>query len=305
MGVAAAGDAPPPDAAPVGLSPAGAPSSGSSAGDSSPGGSPGAGRPVGHVPWWREALTPPALAFQFLTAVPLPLAVPAQSHHLGRALALFPLVGAALGLALAGLDRMLRLALPISVATVLLLLAITLLTGGLHLDGLMDTCDGLFGGRTAERRLEIMRDSRVGSFGVLGGALQLLLKYVTLVALPAEMRGPSLVGALLAARWAMAGAIWGFPYARPRGLGASFKAGVSLPGVAGATILALAGMWLALGWLGLALLVLAAGVTLAAGLFITRRLGGLTGDGYGAIGEIVESALLIALVALLGKGPRG
>jgi adenosylcobinamide-GDP ribazoletransferase len=246
-------------------------------------------------------VAPPVLAVQLLTAVPLPVAVPAEARHLGRALALFPLVGLVLGLGLAALDRLLLAAFPLGLATVLLLVAATLLTGGLHLDGLMDACDGLFGGRTAERRLEIMRDSRVGSYGVLGGVLQLLLKLAALAALPVDARGAALVTSLVAGRWAMAGVAGLFPPARREGLGAAFKEGASLSLVAVATGLALLVAWLALGAAGLALLGLAAVVALLAGRSMTAKLGGLTGDCYGAVDEVVEATVLIALVAWLRR----
>ncbi|MGH2355740.1 MAG: adenosylcobinamide-GDP ribazoletransferase [Chloroflexota bacterium] len=245
------------------------------------------------------------LAAQFLTAVPLPLAVPAEARHLGRSLAFFPLVGVVLGLALAGLDAALRLLLPVSVVSAVVLLAVTLVTGALHLDGLMDACDGIFGGRSPERRLEIMRDSRVGSYGVVAGVLQLLLKYTALTALPAEARGPALVTTLAAGRWAMAGVTWAFPYARPEGLGAAFKAGVTWRIVAVATVFATGAATLALGLFGLALLGMAAALAWLAGRYLTAKLGGLTGDCYGAINEIVESAALLAVLIWLEWGTRG
>jgi adenosylcobinamide-GDP ribazoletransferase len=252
--------------------------------------------------WWQVAFAPPVLALQFLTAVPIPIGVPAGPRQLGRALGLFPLVGAMLGLALGGLDALLRLGLPSALASALVLIGAVLLTGGLHLDGLMDACDGLFGGRTVERRLEIMRDSRVGAFGVLGGVLQLLLKYAALESLPGALRGPALVASLAAGRWAMVAAIWGFPYARPQGLGAVFKAGVGLSGVAVATLLALVATALPFGPAGLQLgpllLGVAAVLTGLAGRWMAARLGGLTGDTYGAIDELVEATSLVAIVAL-------
>jgi adenosylcobinamide-GDP ribazoletransferase len=280
--------------------------------------------------WWREALAPPVLACQFLTAVPLPLSVPAGPRHLGRALALFPLVGAVLGLVLGGLDALLRVVFPLSVASALVLVAGTLLTGGLHLDGLMDTCDGLFGGGTPERRLEIMRDSRVGSYGALGGALQLLVKYAVLGALgagalgvagapvpfgaplgapfgvPFGARGGALVTSLVAGRLAMVAAIWLFPYARPSGLGAAFKAGLRLPAVAIAAGVALAVAWVALGWAGPILVLVATALALLAARWIAGLLGGgLTGDAYGATNELAESAVLLGLLAWLGRGAGG
>ena len=246
----------------------------------------------------HTVLAPPVLAIQFLTAVPLPVAVPAGPKELGRSLVFFPVVGALLGLALAALDGLLLNVLPAALTTALVLLAGTLLTGGLHLDGLMDTCDGVFGGRTRERRLEIMRDSRVGSYGVLAGVLQLLLKYAALVSLPAELRGAALVAALTCGRWAMVGVMWGFPYARAEGLGRAFKDGIQLWHVALAAVLAGALSWMALGVWGLGLFGPTAVLSAAGGWWLVRCLGGLTGDCYGALNELAESAVLVALVGM-------
>jgi|SRR5581483_4448593 len=252
--------------------------------------------------WWREWLAPPVLALQLLTAVPVPLAVPATPRHLGRAMACFPLAGAALGLALAAFDWLMRQAFPVPVATALVLGAAALLTGGLHLDGLMDACDGLFGGRTPERRLEIMRDSRVGSFGVIGGVLALLIRYAALAALPPALRPPALVLQPVAGRWVMAAAIWLFPYARPSGLGAAFKEGARWPAVALATLAAAGMAWLAFGPPGPVALVPPAAAGGLAARFMMARLGGLTGDCYGALNELAE--IVVLLVLLLWLVPR-
>ena len=249
-----------------------------------------------------EWIAPPVLALQFLTAVPVPLTVPAAPMHLGRSLAFFPVVGVLLGLALAALDRALLLVLPVPVATALLLTAATALTGALHLDGLMDTCDGVFGGRTPERRLEIMRDSRVGSYGALAGTLQLLLKYAALVSLPIEWRWIGLVLALTCGRWTMAAATWVFPYARAEGLGTAFKAGVTRPAIGAAAVLALAIAWVASHGLGVGLLVGATSVAWLVARYLCGKLGGLTGDCYGALNEVVESTVLVGLVAMLALG---
>jgi adenosylcobinamide-GDP ribazoletransferase len=259
----------------------------------------------------RELLAPPVLALQFLTAVPLPVSVPAGPRELGRSLIFFPLVGTLLGLALTVMDALLLRVLPVAVSTALLLIVGTLLTGGLHLDGLMDTCDGVFGGQTRERRLEIMRDSRVGSYGVLAGALQLLLKFAALVSLPGGWRWIGLVLALTCGRWAMVVVVWAFPYARSEGLGRTFKDGTRAGHVALATLLAAAVMAAltrmpypalepALVALGPAALVTAGLIAWATGAFLAPRLGGLTGDAYGAVNEVVEAAVLVGLLAWLG-----
>lgn len=237
------------------------------------------------------------LALRFLTALPLP-AAEVKPLQMGRAAAFFPLVGALVGAAVAGVDAGLRLAFPASVASAGALVALVLLTGGLHLDGLMDSCDGLFGRRDPARRLEIMRDSRAGSFGVLGAVCVLLLKFVALLELPAPWLLGGIVAATSVARGAMVLAIWGFPYARVDGLGRAFKDGIGVPQVAAATVTAAV---LALGllqWRGVVVLVLAALATLLSGLFICTRIPGLTGDTYGAINEVVEVLVLLALVSL-------
>ena len=118
-------------------------------------------------------------ALGFLTALPVPRRV-ADATALARALIFFPLVGLLVGALLLALDLLLAPLLPNSVRATILLGAGIGLTRALHLDGLIDCCDGLFGGFTPERRLEIMRDSRVGAFGVLGAIVVLLLRFTGL-----------------------------------------------------------------------------------------------------------------------------
>src|SRR5258708_1581233 len=143
------------------------------------------------APWWAPA----ALGWSFLTVLPAP-DVAATPPALTWAVALFPAIGAVLGALLGGLGLVLERALPTGPVAVLLLAANALVTGGLHLDGLMDTADGVFGGRTVERRLEIMRDSRIGAFGALAGGLALLGQYACLRPLTGTPRGIALVVAL-------------------------------------------------------------------------------------------------------------
>jgi cobalamin synthase len=108
-----------------------------------------------------------ALAWRLLTVIPLPFPAEDFTRPAGPAAAYFPLVGLVLGLVLAGADWLLALALPQGVAATLLLVVWVGLTGMLHLDGFMDACDGLLPPRDPDRRLEIMKDSRVGAFGVV------------------------------------------------------------------------------------------------------------------------------------------
>jgi adenosylcobinamide-GDP ribazoletransferase len=239
------------------------------------------------------------VALQFLTRLPLPAGLPIAGPALGRALGWFPLVGALLAGVLAAADWALSHALPRGVVDVLLLALLALLTGGLHLDGFMDTCDGLFSLRSPEERLAIFRDSRVGSFGVVGLTALLLLQWAALGALPAERRAACLIVALTAARWAMVYAIVAFPYGRPAGLGRMFKDHAGPHAFVAATALAALVAAGLLGSVGLAALVLAAGATWLFARYCLGRLPGLTGDTYGALNELVQTLLLVGLPPLL------
>ena len=241
------------------------------------------------------------LALRFLTALPLP---PREvtPGELGRSMAYYPLVGALLGLTLAGTDSLLQYVFPSSVTSAILLVVLILLTGGLHLDGLMDSCDGLFGRRDPARRLEIMRDSRVGSFGVLGAVGLLIVMYTALSALAAPWRTGALVLMPVMGRWAMVLALWGFPYARAEGLGRSFKEEVGWREVLAATVLAAAVAALSLGVVGIGILFITGTGAWLLGSFIFTRIPGLTGDSYGAINGVVEVVSLLTVVAVARAG---
>jgi adenosylcobinamide-GDP ribazoletransferase len=247
------------------------------------------------------------LAVQFLTVLPvrLPRVTDREAPRMAAALPWFPLVGALIGMAQAGLDVLLRPVLTVGARNVILIAFAALVTGMLHLDGFIDCCDALLGTRTAERRLAILRDSRVGAYGVVGGGLILLARYAALGALDGDLRLAALALSPLLGRWAMVFAVTRFRYAREAGAGARFRGGRMRAATAWALILAL-GVVLALlrGWpvaarfvfAGLAWL-LALNVALLWSSWATKRLGGLTGDTYGAANELVEvSVLLLAPV---------
>jgi adenosylcobinamide-GDP ribazoletransferase len=233
-------------------------------------------------------------AFQFLTTFPAVIRRMFTAQELGRAVGFFPVVGLALGGVFYGLVSGLRLVFPLQVVAVFILAAWLLLTRALHFDGFLDTCDGLFGGFTPERRLEIMRDSRVGAFGVAGGGLLLLAKYAAIVSLP------QLSGLLLApvfGRWVLSIAIFAYPYAREKGLGRDMKDNVRWPEVILSTALTVLPAWLFAGWAGLLAFALAGAVLWLGASFILRRIPGLTGDSYGALCELAELAVLLLFTA--------
>jgi adenosylcobinamide-GDP ribazoletransferase len=232
----------------------------------------------------------------FLTVVPVrAIRIPPDASF-GRAVSYFPLVGALLGAFVAGVDSVCGQVLPRPVVTVLDLALVGVLTGGLHLDGLIDACDGLLGGHDRERRLEIMRDSRAGSFGVICAALVLLLDFAALGGMYGRQRAAALIVAPTLGRWAMAVAVWAFPYARSAGRGTVFKLGLRPYHILQA------GCWTALiaSVVGYSLFwPVCLGILLATGLgrWAAARLGGLTGDVYGAICELTTAAAFVLCAA--------
>ncbi|GAB4542564.1 MAG: adenosylcobinamide-GDP ribazoletransferase [Anaerolineae bacterium] len=242
------------------------------------------------------------IAWQLLTSIPLGRR-DLNMQAPGRSMLWFPLVGLIIGAGLAGLDLVLTAVLPDLPATALLLAAWVASTGGLHLDGFIDCCDGLLGARSAGQRLAIMKDSRVGAFGLIGAICLLLVKFSALAALAPGARSGWLLVLPTLSRWTMVWAAWRYPLARPDGLAAWFRQGLSWPQVvvAGGTALLVA---LLLG--GLAGLATFAAVWLSVILFVLwvqRRIPGLTGDVYGAVNELAEVlGLLMAVVLRQGMG---
>ena len=245
-------------------------------------------------------------ALSFLTTIPRPFRGEAGADEIGRSLIWFPVVGLVIGLILAGLNWLLGLFLPAAVVYGLLLVALVIITGGLHLDGFADTCDGIAGHKTVEERLRIMRDSRVGAFGVIGVFLLLLIKYVSLDSIPGNLMTTALVLMPVVSRWAMVYAITAYPYARPSGLGQAFKHGATGMRFIIATIITVVVTLGVTYWANITYFYLATAaimlcvwvVTFCLAAWLKRKLGGLSGDSYGAVNEVAEVIVLIIIVML-------
>jgi adenosylcobinamide-GDP ribazoletransferase len=249
---------------------------------------------------WRPHGMDLAEALMLLTRLPVPvnLATPRGA----QAAWAWPLAGVvAAGLA-AGIGAAASVAgLPSGVVAGLILLTLVLATGALHEDGLADSADGLFGGQTRERRLEILRDSRIGSYGVVALILALGLRWQALTAL--ADRPTLLLGVLLTAaavsRAAMAGVAWALPPARPDGLSVA----TGRPPVAAVVLACVLSFWLALGFAGWAAALAATLAAVVAAAVVARaaqaRIGGQTGDILGASQMVAECAILIACLAVL------
>ncbi len=251
----------------------------------------------------RQQLKGLVAAILFLSIIPVPGSARLFDTEEGDAdmiigSAYFPFVGLLIALLLLALLLATSQFLPPLVLAAFIVVAQVVLTGGLHMDGLMDSSDGLFGGSSPERRLEIMRDSRVGSFGVLAGGCVLLLKFAIFATLQVHLLAQAVLMVLPVARWAMILTVSLFPSARPTGLGAAFRQTLSVARLVVAGITALI-IVLVVGHLaGLLVLFVGSLAAVATGAWVTRRLGGLTGDSYGAIEEVAEVVMLLLIVAL-------
>lgn len=243
-----------------------------------------------------RAVSRALLAVRYLTIVPTSRRAHAGLGELGAAVAWFPVIGAALGAVLAVIDVVAARVFPASIAAALIVAIWKLLTGGLHLDGLADCLDGL-AGRDPAQRHAIMRDSRIGAFGVVGLILVLVLDVGAVGELAHGVRWRALVAAPAVAR-AAPGLVGGlFAPARAAGQGAAFAAGLRPAAVVVALGVAIAVAAAVLGGVGIVALLVGIAAAVALAAFFARRLGGVTGDVLGAGVELAELLFLLTLVA--------
>jgi adenosylcobinamide-GDP ribazoletransferase len=273
-------------------------------GEPAAGGSAAAGSVVRHL----------TLATTFLTGIPLKVEGDVNPADLWRSMGWYPLVGLALGAAAWGVYAGLLELLPGLVAAALVVILLEVVTRGLHMDGVMDTADGILSGAPRERALEIMKDHNVGAMGVVAAVLLLILKVAALGALTRADAAAPLLAGWCAARALPALNVYAWPYARAAGTGEAFTrerttgpvmmaGGLLAVGVVATVLVTLAvegaGAWYA----GLVVAVAAMAVALLVQAAVATRLGGLTGDVYGMGIEIAEAAALVvgcALVRLAG-----
>jgi adenosylcobinamide-GDP ribazoletransferase len=240
-------------------------------------------------------------ATTFLTRLPMPHPDGARPDHFARAQRMFPLVGGFIGAAVGLVCLLLRLiGVPDLAAAALALGGGALLTGALHEDGLADVADGFGGGRDAAAKLEIMRDSRLGTYGVLILLVSFAAKLAALAAIPDGLVVQSMIAAHALGRGVLPWMTISLPYARKNGLAAN-------AGQPEGTIAAIsAGIALAIALLTLPFTtaLLAAGAAgasaLAMSVLAKRQIGGQTGDVLGGAEQVAETAILVLLAARLG-----
>lgn len=239
-------------------------------------------------------------AMQFLTRLRTYTNTVFTKEDYQRSVLYFPLIGLIIGVFLATLAYGSEFILQPFTTAVLLITVEAILTGGLHLDGYMDSCDGLFSGRDREKMLDIMKDSRVGAMGVLAVIILMLLKIALLIELPRTLIVPIVVIMPMLGRMAMVYCIFRFPYARSEGLGSVFQ-NISKKSWLFPAIYSLL-FYLVLmprGYFYLALPLLILSIEIIARR-INTILGGFTGDNYGMISEITELIFLFWCVLISG-----
>jgi adenosylcobinamide-GDP ribazoletransferase len=247
------------------------------------------------APRWQRALIQIRLAASFLTILPLGPTRQAGSDDQALALGWFPLIGFAIGTALCLEDRLLAQIIGPALRSLLVVISLAIVTGGLHLDGLADSADALAAGSDRARALEILRDSRIGGFGALALIFVIGLKTTALAGATGTHRHAALYAAPGLARWAMTTVGYGLEYLREAGAGTPLLMRGAARNLRLATVITIIGMipLVRHGFLpGVAITVV---ITLALRAFYRRWLGGITGDLLGAAGELVETAALIAI----------
>lgn len=245
------------------------------------------------------------LALSYLTSLP-GLPKPQSEDELYGLGKFLPAVGLFIGAFLLGIFLVLRsLAVNELLSAFLLVLGWLLITGAIHIDGLMDSADGIFSHRSRERMLEIMRDSRVGNFGVISGLMTVLAKLSAIASLPDSMLVYALLFVPSWARFVELVIIVLYPYAREEGMGKiwreSSKPGDLIPAILPTIILSGLLSFTQHSFIPLIVIPLVVSSGLAIGHAVNIKLGGHTGDTYGASVEFSEAAglLLLALIAPL------
>ena len=250
----------------------------------------------------RAQLAAAPIALEFLTPLRLRRAAVRDDRTFGRSLGWYPAAGLLIGLALLLIDRALGGLLPPPATAAVLLAALALASGGLHLDGVADSADGmaLQGGRA--QRLGVMSEGAVGPAGAMALAIVLIVQWSAIAALEGPVRGAGLLLAPALARWTVAPIAVLFRPARPRGLGDALRQGGWPLAAPLAAAIAFASAAVLFGPAGLALPLAALAGALAVSAAAARMLRGVTGDTHGAAIEIAQATALLALAAAGREG---
>lgn len=242
------------------------------------------------------------LALQFLTIIPIRVKEEAE-EKLSCTLVYFPVVGLLLGLILSGLNFILtQLSFYPLLINTILVVALIILTGALHLDGLADTLDALASGKDRQGMLEIMRDPHIGTMGALGLVSVVLLKIAILSSLDNNIKNMALIFMCVLSRWSLIAAIYLFPYARNEGKAKAFFGNLNLKELIFPTAFTLFFVCLIWRWRGLLVFAVALIFMYISNRYAAKRIGGITGDVLGATLELNEVFILAASMLMFKGG---
>jgi len=236
-------------------------------------------------------------AISFLTILPVGAGISPEGKDLARSMAFFPLVGLLIGLLLTLAYYLFSFLLPRPIVLWLTIGLLALLTRGLHLDGFADTMDGLSSGGTKEKILAVMRDSRIGAFGVIGLILLIGAKYLALDQISSASIYYSLILMTVTGRNSMVSVCYRSPYARSgEGLAKPFTENLGPREIALSSVSTFGIALLFMGIKGILVFLGVSIFSLAYRFFFIRKLGGVTGDILGATNELTELLCLILLI---------
>ena len=235
------------------------------------------------------------IALQFLTRIPVKIKVEIQAQDYSRSMIYFPLVGLVLGLSQVLIFKAAMVFFPKAVAEILVITAYIFLSGAIHIDGLADTIDGLYGGRgNREKTLEIMKDSSVGAMGALAISLDVILRFILLDSLPILKIPMALIAMAVLGRWAQVLFTLNSSTAKPDSAGGYFSSSLKPPMFIWASaIMLLINIFVLKPLSLLYILVFVSSVVWLVKNYIKRIIGGITGDTIGAANEITEISILL------------
>jgi len=241
------------------------------------------------------------IALQFLTTLPFNIKGKIEEKDFGGSLIYFPIVGILIGLFLAGIAYI-SVFLSTPVKSVLILAGWIIITGGIHLDGFADTCDGFYGNRPKEDILIIMRDSRIGTMGAAGVVMLLLFKFAILSSICSEDLWKVLIIAVVFARWSQVLVCATSKYARGVGKAKYFIEYAKKSDMFIGALFVLILNWFLMGTKGVILFAFSVATIFLFIQYVKRKIGGMTGDTIGATNEIAEvSALFFSLILVSYK----
>ncbi len=247
---------------------------------------------------WGGILKQFLLALQFLTRIPVIVRGTVIEEDMARSMAWYPMVGLFIGGGAAAVNVILSYVFTPPVCDLFSIIFLIVITGNMHMDGLMDAADGFFSGKPRDRILEIMKDSRVGSHGVIAGCIVFALKLVLLIQLPQEMKVPALIVIPVLGRWSQVYGAKVYTYARVgEGTGA-FTDHVGWREITWATITAGLVVAALFKFMGIFIAIPVLLGTLLLFVYVYTKLKGITGDSLGAVTECVEVLVLLTLQQL-------